>query len=199
MSAALFSVDDRERPLWRTDTSRLLHLSEGLSSLCGHERWTMLDILESGVWCCPEEPTVSQESRRQALEASALVHPNPEAVSAALFVAGDPFFFALDKVQVKYEMLRSHVVDGISVTDAAAAHGYSRGGFYLVTAAFAERGMAGLVDERRGRRGPLRLTDEIVEFLRSAPAESSGAALVGEVERRFGVALHKRTVERARR
>lgn len=159
----------------------------------------MLDILESGVWCCPEEPTVSQESRRQALEASALVHPNPEAVSAALFVAGDPFFFALDKVQVKYEMLRSHVVDGISVTDVAAAHGYSRGGFYLVTAAFAERGMAGLVDERRGRRGPLRLTDEIVEFLRSAPAESSGAALVGEVERRFGVALHKRTVERARR
>ena len=59
--------------------------------------------------------------------------------------------------------------------------------------------MAGLVDERRGRRGPLRVTDEIVEFLRSAPAESSGAALVGEVERRFGVALHKRTVERARR
>ena len=43
-------------------------------------------------------------------------------------------------------MLRSHVLDGISVTDAAAAHGYSRGGFYLVTAAFAERGMAGLVD-----------------------------------------------------
>jgi transposase len=151
------------------------------------------------VGCFPAEPAVSRETRREALEASGLVHPNPEAVSAALFVAGDPFFFALDKVQVKYEMLRSHVVDGISVTDAAAAHGYSRGGFYLVTAAFAERGMAGLVDERRGRRGPLRVTDEIVAFLRSAPVESSGAALVGEVERRFGVALHKRTVERARR
>ena len=142
---------------------------------------------------------MSLESRRAALEASGLVHPNPDAVTAALFVAGKPFFFALDKVQVKYEMLRSHLVDGISVTDAADAHGYSRGGFYLVTAAFQERGMAGLVDERRGRRGPLRVTDEIVEFLRSAPAESSGAALVGEVERRFGVALHKRTVERARR
>jgi transposase len=142
---------------------------------------------------------VSLESRRAALEASGLVHPNPDAVTAALFVDGKPFFFALDKVQVKYEMLRSHLVDGISVTDAADAHGYSRGGFYLVTAAFQERGMAGLVDERRGRRGPLRVTDEIVEFLRSAPAESSGAALVGEVERRFGVALHKRTVERARR
>ena len=199
MSAALFSVDDRGAASNLTKISVRVHLSDGLPIVHGHERWTILDILEGGVWCCPEEPTVSQESRRQALEASALVHPNPEAVSAALFVAGDPFFFALDKVQVKYEMLRSHVVDGISVTDAAAAHGYSRGGFYLVTAAFAERGMAGLVDERRGRRGPLRLTDEIVEFLRSAPAESSGAALVDEVERRFGVALHKRTVERARR
>src|SRR5437868_6690815 len=129
MSAALFSVDDRQRPPYRTDASERLHLSDGLYSVHGHERWTILDIRESGVWCWPEEPTVSQESRRQTLEASALVHPNPEAVSAALFVAGDPFFFALDKVQVKYEMLRSHVVDGISVTDAAAAHGYSRGGF----------------------------------------------------------------------
>jgi transposase len=200
MCAALFSTDDRQAPLAGLITRRLLHLSEGLSTVHGHERQTMLDIMERVVWSrSGEEPTMSQETRRQALEASALVHPNPEAVSAALFVAGDPFFFALDKVQVKYEMLRSHVVDGISVTDAAAAHGYSRGGFYLVTAAFAERGMAGLVDERRGRRGPLRVTDEIVEFLRSAPAESSGAALVGEVERRFGVALHKRTVERARR
>jgi transposase len=177
-----------------------LHTSEELSIVHAHERWTILDIREGSAWRgSGEEPAVSQESRREALEASGLVHPNPEAVSAALFVGGAPFFFALDKVQVKYEMLRSHVVDGISVTDAAAAHGYSRGGFYLVTAAFAERGMAGLIDERRGRRGPLRVTDEIVEFLRSAPAESSGAALVGEVERRFGVTLHKRTVERARR
>lgn len=146
-----------------------------------------------------EAAGVSQDSRRQALQASGLVHPNPEAVLAALFVGGDPFFFALDKVQVKYEMLRAHVVDGVSVSAAAASHGYSRGGFYLVSAAFAERGMAGLVDERRGRRGPLRLTDEIVEFVRAAPRESSGATLADEVTRRFGVTLHRRTVERARR
>ena len=30
------------------------------------------------------------------------------------------FFLAVDKVQVKYEMLRAHLVDGINVTDAAA-------------------------------------------------------------------------------
>src|SRR5579884_2778231 len=74
---------------------------------------------------------VSQESRRAALEASGLLHPNPEAVSAELFVSGEPFFFALDKVQVKYEMLRAHFVDGVPVVQTARTHGYSRGGFYV--------------------------------------------------------------------
>jgi transposase len=142
---------------------------------------------------------VSQESRRAALESSGLVHPCPEAVTAAVFVAGNPFFLALDKVQVKYEMLRAHVLEGVSVTDAAASHGYSRGGFYLVVASFSQNGMAGLLDERRGRRGPLRLTDEIVQFLREAPRETSGATLAREVQQRFGVSLHRRTVERARK
>lgn len=142
---------------------------------------------------------MSRESRRQALAEAGLLHPHPDAVTAAVFVGGSPFFLALDKLQVKYEMLRAHVVDGVSVTDAAASHGYSRGGFYVVQAAFVERGMAGLLDDKRGRRGPLRVTDEIVEFLRAASPAQSGASLVGEVERRFGVMLHKRTVERARR
>jgi hypothetical protein len=59
--------------------------------------------------------------------------------------------------------------------------------------------MTGLIDDRRGRKGPLRLTDEIVDYLRAAPGATSGALLVSEVERRFGVTLHKRTVERARK
>ena len=142
---------------------------------------------------------MSEESRRGALERQGLVHPHPEAVTAGVFRDGGAFFLALDKVQVKYEMLRAHVVDGVSVTEAAGSHGYSRGGFYLVLASFSEQGMAGLVDERRGRRGPLRVTDEIVQFLRAAPRETSGAALAAEVEQRFGVSLHRRTVERARR
>jgi len=142
---------------------------------------------------------MTQESRRAALQAAGLVHPRPDAVTAAVFAGGDPFFFASDKVQVKYEMLRAHALDGVSVTDAAATHGYSRPSFYLVQGAFSERGMAGLLDEHPGRRGPLKLTSEIVDYLAGAPGEVSGAELAVEVERRFGVALHRRTVERARR
>lgn len=142
---------------------------------------------------------MSQAMRKRALEAGGLVHPRPEAVTASLFVGTDPFFFALDKLQVKYEMLRSHLVDGASVTAAAAAHGYSRAAFYLVAGAFEERGMAGLVDERPGRRGPLKLSEDIVGFIREAEPGLSGAVLARRVEERFGVSLHRRTVERARR
>lgn len=138
-------------------------------------------------------------TRRAALEAAGLVHPNAELVTAELFDGSIPFFLADDKVQVKYEMLRASLVGGVSATASAAAHGYSRAAFYLVADSFSERGMAGLVDERRGRRGPLKLNEEIVGFLTSADPGVSAVDLSIEVERRFGVSLHRRTVERARR
>ena len=112
---------------------------------------------------------MSQASRLRALEAEGLLHPRADAVTAALFTEGG-FFLAADKVQVKYEMLRAHLLEGVPVTAAAAGHGYSRAGFYLVAAAFEQAGMSGLLDEKRGRRGPVKLTAPIVEFLRSGPS-----------------------------
>src|SRR6478735_6697744 len=112
----------------------------------------------------------------------------------ALTEAG--FFLASDKVQVKYEMLRARLVEGVPVTEAAAAHGYSRAAFYLVAAAFDQSGMAGLIDERRGRRGPVKLRPEIVDFIRADTG--SGAQIAEQVADRFGVRLHRRTVERVR-
>lgn len=141
---------------------------------------------------------MTEASRRRALDEAGLVHPRIDAVSAPLFGAGE-FFLAADKVQVKYEMLRAHLVDGVSATHAARLHGYSRAGFYLVVAAFEREGMVGLLDDKRGRRGPVKLTAEIAEFLSTALENRSGAELASEVADRFGVVLHRRTVERARR
>jgi transposase len=140
---------------------------------------------------------VSGASRLAALTEAGLLHANPAAVGAALFTSGGGFFLAEDKVQVKYEMLRAHLVDGHSVTVAAAEHGYSRAAFYLVLASFSEAGMSGLLDQARGRRGPVKLRPEIVTFIRESAA--GPGELVGQVEHRFGVRLHRRTVERARR
>ena len=72
--------------------------------------------------------------------------------------------------------------------------------FYLVAAAFERSGMVGLVDERPGRRGPLKLSPEVVAFLEARRRErpgASGAELAGELEAAFGVRLHRRTVEKA--
>lgn len=142
---------------------------------------------------------MSEANRRRALEEAGLGHAAPQAVTAPLFTAPAGFFLAVDKVQVKYEMLRAHAVEGMSATAAARSHGYSRSAFYLTSAAFEQAGMVGLLDERRGRRGPVKLTPEIVAFLAASPPGMSGAELVAAVSGRFGVLLHRRTVERARR
>ncbi len=137
--------------------------------------------------------------RLRTLAAAKLAHPRHDAVTAALFNGEKPFFLPQDKVQVKYEMLRAHVVDGLNATQTAQIHGYSRAAFYLIVAAFEAQGMTGLVDGRRGRRGPLKLTPEIIEFIGGASTEVSSAQLVEQIERQFAVRVHRRTVERARR
>ena len=140
---------------------------------------------------------MSETTRLRALTEAGLLHPDPDAVLAPLFTGGSGFFLASDKVQVKYEMLRARLVDGLPVAEAAAAHGYSRAAFYLVAAAFEQSGMAGLIDERRGRRGPVKLRAEIVDFIR-AEEHGSGAQVAEQVAERFGVLLHRRTIERVR-
>ena len=137
-------------------------------------------------------------SRLRTLTAAGLLHPRADAVTTAMFDGHQPFFLPQDKVQVKYEMLRAHIVDGLGATAAAEQHGYSRAAFYLIVAAFEAQGMQGLVDGRRGRRGPLKLTPEIVDFIAGAGPEVSGAQLAEQIEHRFAVRLHRRTVERAR-
>ncbi|MBV9003037.1 MAG: helix-turn-helix domain-containing protein [Solirubrobacterales bacterium] len=140
--------------------------------------------------------------RYRALEHAGLLHPAVESVVAEPFHSYPGFFAAFDKVQVKYEMLRAHVVDGQTASGAARAHGYSRAAFYLVQAAFEREGMVGLLDDRPGRRGPLRLSPEVLAFLegrRRERPEASGAQLAQELEVALGVRLHRRTVEKALR
>ncbi|HZE14816.1 MAG TPA: helix-turn-helix domain-containing protein [Mycobacterium sp.] len=139
---------------------------------------------------------MSDTTRLRTLAEAGLLHPNPNDVLAPLFTGESRFFLASDKVQVKYEMLRAHLVDGLPVSEAAAAHGYSRAAYYLVAAAFDQSGMAGLLDERRGRRGPIKLRPEIVDFIRADTG--SGAQIAEQVAERFGVLLHRRTIERVR-
>jgi len=136
--------------------------------------------------------------KRDYLAAVGALNPHPEDVRAGLFQC-HRFFDSLDKVQVKYEMLRAHAVEGQSVASVASAFGYSRETFYQTWHSFEESGTAGLRDEKRGRRGPVKLTQEIVDWVHQAAVqhpEWSGAMIAKRLAADKGVIFHRRTIER---
>jgi transposase len=104
-------------------------------------------------------------------------------------------------VQVKYEMLRRARVEGQAVGTSAAACGVSRPTFYQAQAAFRDRGLPGLLPQKRGPRHAHKLDDAVMAFVNELrAAESLGArALAQRVEARFGVTVHPRSLERALR
>ena len=75
------------------------------------------------------------------------------------------FFDARDLVQVKYEMVRRVEADGLSVSAAAGAFGFSRQSYYTGGAGAGDEGLAGLVPAKPGPRGAHKLTDEVLDHL----------------------------------
>jgi transposase len=142
-----------------------------------------------------------EDPKRQALAESRTLNPRPEKVTDPAFAAGG-FFDPDDLVQVKYEMLRRATADGVPPSRAAASFGLSRQSFYTAKQALAERGLAGLLPGKPGPKGGHKLTGEVLdhleELLRAGP-DRSPAELAAEVERRFGVRAHPRSVRRALR
>ena len=63
--------------------------------------------------------------KREALARDGALNPHPEAVRDALF-ADNPFFDPADLVQVRYEMVRRHEVDGFRPSAARKGDTSSR-------------------------------------------------------------------------
>jgi transposase len=142
----------------------------------------------------PEDPKEAALRRHHAL------NPRPEGVADAAFRSGDPFFDARDVVQVKYEMLRRARQDGSTVTDAAAAFGFSRPSFYEAKASFDSDGLPGLLPRRPGPRRAHKLSEAVVSRLieaRVGDPSLGSSDLVQLVRSEFGLVVHPRSVERA--
>lgn len=123
----------------------------------------------------------------------------PERVHAAWFQQ-DGFFDARDLVQVKYEMLRQVRIEGANKATAAATFGLSRPTYYQAAAAFAERGLTGLLPQQRGPRRPHKLTAEVMVFIetkRAATPPPDARALARMVRAMFRLSVHSRSIERA--
>ena len=150
-------------------------------------------------YAMPKRPASSPDGKRQALRAAGALHPHPEAVRDEAFLH-HPFFDPRDRVQVKYEMVRRHRIDGRPVTEVAARFGVSRQAFYEAAAAFETNGIPGLVPQRPGPKRAHKCTDPIVDFVegwRAGEDVRAGEPLPAAVARRFGVTIHPRSLDRA--
>jgi transposase len=135
----------------------------------------------------------------QALRASGTLNPRPEKVRSSRFAEAE-FFDPNDLVQLKYETLRAVVVDGQSLSAAAADSGLSRPTIYEAQSNFDGGGMEGLLPKKRGPKNPHKLRPEVWQFVEEslrADPEIKSTALVQKVRQRFGVDVHPRTVEKA--
>ena len=140
----------------------------------------------------------SEDPKARFLASRGALHPHPERVRDPLFQGSD-FFDPRDLVQVRYESLRRHRVDGQAVAAVARAFGMSRQTFYLLARAFREGGLPGLLPRKRGPKRARKGTDEIFAYVVGRRAGSPGRPtreLVDDVRREFGVRLHPRTLER---
>jgi transposase len=139
-----------------------------------------------------------KDAKRSLLRRQGVLHPHPEAVSAALF-QGSSFFDSDDLVQVKYEMLRRVQAEQTPVSQAAHEAGLSRPSFYQSQAALRQNGLAGLIPQKPGPHGAHKLTAPVLDFLdrqRASQPNLKYAELARQVKAQLGVMIHPRTLER---
>jgi transposase len=146
-------------------------------------------------------PTKSknQSPKAKALLEEGTVNPNPEKVRDSKFQQNE-FFDPRDLIQVRYEMLRRVSIENASVTDATEEYGVSRPTYYQARTNFDERGVAGLVPQKRGPRGPHKLQGEVLTFVEQqlvAGEPLRARELVKLIQQEFGINVHPRTIERA--
>lgn len=138
-------------------------------------------------------------SKRQALQAAGTFNPRGQRVRHALFQNSD-FFDPEDLVQLKYETLRALEQEGYSLARAAGEFGLSRPTVYQAQAQFRQGGLEGLLPRKRGPKQPHKLTAPVRQYLedqRRAAPDLDGLELARRVRQRFGVKVHRRTIEKA--
>ena len=142
----------------------------------------------------------TDEIRTQRLKQEGTVHPNPDKVRADL-VEKSPFFDANDLMQMKYEMLRSVNIDHQSIADAAHTFGLSRVAYYHAQKQYQRHGLVGLLPSKRGPKHPHKFTSEVMSFIEEQLVATGQRLdwklLSKQIEDKFGIITHPRSVERA--
>ena len=173
---------DAEWWTWLSEIDRSCHMCINVLTFC-------LDCIIGSSMTTP--------AKRKALLASGTLNPHAEAVRSELFHMD--FFDPYDLAQVKYEMLRAHSVDEDPVAEVCRYFGLSRESFYQIQQAFQELGFSSFLPRKRGRKGPVKLKGEVLEFALAQKKENptiDPGHLASLIQERYGIAIHRTTVLR---
>lgn len=143
--------------------------------------------------------TPKPDPKLAALKESGTANPHADQVRDPAFTDSD-FFDPRDLVQVRYEMLRRVRTEGQPIAETTTRFGVSRPTYYKAQTDFERAGLPGLLPAKRGPRGPHKITAEVLDFLQNLRARDPDRdlqELIEEVGKRFDLAVHRRTVERA--
>jgi len=172
-----------------------------IAYLCEQKQGLIKIVLDALLVCVLNKidmPTLPpHDPKLKFLREQRALHPHPEKVQDGTFQSND-FFDPRDLVQVRYEMLRRHRIEGKAVSEVAHSFGVSRQAFYVTDENFRTRGLPGLLPRQRGPRRAHKCTDQILDFVEQWRETADGQQSVVEaVRRRFGVTLNPRSIERA--
>ena len=145
------------------------------------------------------ETKKTNTSKKRALAQSGTLNRNADKVIDPKF-KNLAFFDPNDLLQVKYEMLRSAQKDGVGTIKASLTFGFSRITFYKAEKAFRKYGLAGLLPRKKGPHRAHKLTGKVMEFVKELidkKPDIRSDELAEEVRNRFGISIHKRSIERA--
>lgn len=139
------------------------------------------------------------KSKAEHLHALGSFNRSAKKVKDSLFLS-EAFFDPEDLVQVKYEMVRRVIKDGLPIAQAADQFGFSRPSFYAAQQALEDHGVLGLIPRKSGPQGGHKLSEEVMVFVRYLLQEDStrnSQTLIELIQAKFGIKVHQRTIERA--
>lgn len=166
-------------------------------------RWTGIQVCGIITWTSYGDSmpvrSRSKPPKMEALREEGTLNPTPDEVHDRKFQENE-FFDPNDIVQVKYEMLRRVSVENASVSATTEEYGVSRPTYYQTKASFDKGGVAGLVPQKRGPRGPHKLRGQALAFVQQqlvAGEPVRARELAKLVRQKFDLNIHPRTIERA--
>lgn len=140
-----------------------------------------------------------RDQKTEELKRTGTFNPHGETVTDPLFKQ-NPFFDPHDLLQARYEMLRRHTAEQMSILDAAATFGVSRPTFYQAQVSFQRLGLAGLLPARRGPKSGHKLTAEVLDYvvrLRESDPKLTTVQCIKAIQEHFAITVHRRSLERA--